>query len=87
MTRAKGRRQISCTPVELDDGTVGLVRSWGELTEVDRKALSDFAVMLRCENCVNREQCALNGCAQEKLRQGSSDAMVDATEENGRNNA
>lgn len=54
-------RRVRCEPVELSDGTMAYARSAGPLTEGDIRALEGFNSILKCHDCLSREQCALDG--------------------------
>lgn len=64
-------RRVRCERVTLDDGSSALVRTWGQMTEADRRALNAFNDFLKCQDCTTREKCALSGCAEIELSEPS----------------
>jgi hypothetical protein len=80
MSHSRDNR-LRCEPVEMPDGTMALARVRGELTEGDRRAMQEFYDFLRCHSCFDRHKCALEGCAQVKLREGDNATQEGSVQE------
>lgn len=50
-----------CERVTLDDGSVGYAYCAGPLTDEDLEAVEGFNTILKCFDCLSREQCAMDG--------------------------
>lgn len=66
-----------CERVVLDDGSIGYAYCAGPLTDEDFKAVNDFNVFLKCQECGDRHKCALNGCLKAMVESSTTPVCVD----------
>lgn len=52
---------MRCERVTLSDGTTAFAYSAGPLTDEDLEAVEGFNTILKCFDCLSREQCAMDG--------------------------